>query len=124
MSQDVRNQDVRNQETSVKREASLRNEASMSQVSQVSQVSIETLREQLRELSLTHAADIVSQELSEAVKHQRALPQVLHRLLSEELRVREEKRIQASLRLSGLPPGMSLANNVIPHPLFPGDKLS
>lgn len=71
---------------------------------------VDTLREQLVRLDLTQAAGVLAQELSEGVQHQRPAYRVLHRLLTEEIRHREERRIKMSLRLSGLPAGMTLEN--------------
>lgn len=69
---------------------------------------IDGTREKLLQLGLVHAAQALAEELSEAVKHNRAAHQVLDRLLTHEFREREERRIKTSLRLSGLPPGMTL----------------
>lgn len=73
-------------------------------------VEVDTLREQLIRLGLTQTASTLGHELSEAVQHQRPTHRVLHRLLSEEIRHREERRIKAGLRQSGLPTGMTLEN--------------
>src|SRR3990170_6821099 len=67
-------------------------------------------REKLLQLGLTHAAEALNEELSESVKHNRTAHQLLDRLLSLEVRQREERRIKTSLRLSNLPPGMTLGN--------------
>lgn len=69
---------------------------------------IDGTREKLLQLGLAYAAEALAEELSEAVKHNRAAHQVLDRLLTHEFREREERRIKTSLRLSGLPPGMTL----------------
>lgn len=69
---------------------------------------IDSTREKLLQLGLSHAAERLAEELSEAVKHNRAAHHVLDRLLVYEFREREERRIKRSLRLSGLPPGMTL----------------
>lgn len=69
---------------------------------------VDTTREKLAQLGLSHAAEALSDELSEAVKHNRAAHQVLERLLALEVRRRDERRIKTSLRLSGLPLGMTL----------------
>ena len=61
-------------------------------------------------MGLTHAAEALNEELSESVKHNRTAHQLLDRLLSLEVRQREERRIKTSLRLSNLPPGMTLGN--------------
>lgn len=78
--------------------------------SRVETPELDTLREQLLHLGLSQAAGVLGHELSEAVQHQRPPHRVLHRLLSEEIRHREERRIKAGLRWSGLPTGMTLEN--------------
>jgi len=69
---------------------------------------IDETRAKLTQLGLIHAAESLASELSEAVKHNHTAHQVLERLLKHEVQVRDERRIKTSLRLSGLPPGMTL----------------
>jgi len=71
---------------------------------------IDTTRERLLGLGLVTAADELVGELSEAVQHNRSAHQVLDRLLEKEVKLRDERRIKTSLKLSGLPPGMTLGN--------------
>jgi DNA replication protein DnaC len=71
---------------------------------------IDTTREKLQGLGLGHAAEALGEELSEAVKHDRPAHVVLERLLTRELLARDERRVRTSLRLSNLPPGMTLGN--------------
>jgi DNA replication protein DnaC len=73
-------------------------------------LAIDTTRQKLLELGLMHAAEGLTEELQEAVKHNRAPHQVLERLLSRELGQRDERRIKTSLKLSNLPAGMTLGN--------------
>lgn len=73
-------------------------------------VEVDTTRERLTQLGLLHAAEALTGELSEAVKHNRAAHQVLDRLLTMEFENREERRIRTSLRLSNLPQGMTLGS--------------
>jgi DNA replication protein DnaC len=73
-------------------------------------VTIDDLRQQLLGLGLTHAAEVLAEELSEAVKQDRSGAVVLERLLSCEVCARDERRIRTSLKLSNLPPGMTLGN--------------
>ena len=73
-------------------------------------VEVDGLREKLLGLGLVHAAEALAEELSEAVKHDRAAHVVLHRLLSRETGARDERRVRTSLKLSNLPPGMTLGN--------------
>lgn len=69
---------------------------------------VDGTREKLMQLGLAHAATALGEELSESVKHNRPPYQLLDRLLAHEFREREERRIKTSLRLSGLPPGMTI----------------
>lgn len=71
---------------------------------------IDGTREILLQLGLAFAAESLAEELSESVKHNRAAHAVLDRLLKRELHDREERRIRTSLRLCGLPPGMTLGS--------------
>jgi DNA replication protein DnaC len=71
---------------------------------------VDSLREKLQGLGLLHAAAALAEELSEAVKHDRAAHVVLERLLSRESDARDERRVRVSLKLSNLPPGMTLGN--------------
>jgi DNA replication protein DnaC len=69
---------------------------------------VDGTREKLLRLGLGHAAEALVAELTEAAQHDRSAHQVLDRLLTLELSQRDERRIRTSLRLSGLPPGMTL----------------
>src|SRR3954447_3623322 len=71
---------------------------------------VDGLREKLLGLGLAHAAAALAEELSEAVKHNRAAHVVLDRLLARETGARDERRVKTSLKLSNLPPGMTLGN--------------
>jgi DNA replication protein DnaC len=71
---------------------------------------VDGTREKLVQLGLAHAAEALAEELSEAVKHNRPAHQVLDRLLAHEVGARDERRIKTSLRLSNLPPGLTLGN--------------
>jgi DNA replication protein DnaC len=73
-------------------------------------VEVDGLRQKLLGLGLCHAAEALAGELSEAVKHDRPGHVVLDRLLSHEVNAREERRVRTSLKLSNLPPGMTLGN--------------
>jgi DNA replication protein DnaC len=73
-------------------------------------VAVDSLREKLLGLGLLHAAEALAEELSDAVKHDRAAHVVLDRLLSRESAARDERRVRTSLKLSNLPPGMTLGN--------------
>jgi DNA replication protein DnaC len=71
---------------------------------------VDQMRERLLALGLAHAAEALAEELTEAVKHNRGAHQVLDRLLSKEVGARDERRVKVSLKLSNLPPGMTLGN--------------
>jgi DNA replication protein DnaC len=71
---------------------------------------IDELRQRLIGLGLAHAAEALAEELSEAVKHDRAGHVLLDRLLSRETGARDERRVRTSLKLSNLPVGMTLGN--------------
>jgi DNA replication protein DnaC len=71
---------------------------------------VDATREKLMHLGLTHAAAALAEELAEAVKHNRPAHLVLDRLVTREATERDERRIKTSLRLSNLPPGMTLGN--------------
>ena len=71
---------------------------------------VDGIRDKLVALGLAHAAEALTEELSEAVKHDRPAHAVLDRLLSHEVGARDERRVRTSLKLSNLPPGMTLGN--------------
>lgn len=71
---------------------------------------IDQTREKLQALGLAHAAGALAEELSEAVKHNRAAHQVIENLLAREMAERDDRRVKTSLKLSNLPPGMTLGN--------------
>jgi DNA replication protein DnaC len=68
------------------------------------QVQVDVLREKLLGLGLAHAAAALAEE------HDRPAHIVLDRLLSSEVTARDERRVRTSLKLSNLPPGMTLGN--------------
>lgn len=72
--------------------------------------SFDELREKLASLGLNYAADALADELHEAVKKQVNPIQLMDQLLSLEIAARDERRIKTSLKISNLPPGMSLEN--------------
>jgi DNA replication protein DnaC len=73
-------------------------------------VDLDATRERLVRLGLGHAAEQLEGRISEAVKNQVSPHRVLDTLLDEELSWREDRRIRAALRLSGLPTGQTLGN--------------
>ena len=73
-------------------------------------VELDQTREMLLQLGLEHSAELLSDHVSQAVKGNAPPHQFLDRLLSAEIERREERRVKTSLRLSGLPPGQTLAD--------------
>lgn len=73
-------------------------------------VDVDRTRELLEQLGLSYAAERLGELLTQAVKTNVPAHRFLDRLLEEEARRREERRIKTSLRLSGLPTGQTLAN--------------
>jgi len=73
-------------------------------------VDLDATVEQLQRVGLNHAAAVLAERLGEAVKDELVPHVFLDRLLGEEIREREERRIRTALRLSGLPTGQTLGN--------------
>jgi len=73
-------------------------------------VELDKTREALEQLGLEYTAKSLGDLLAEAVKADLPLHRFLDDLLTRELQLREERRVKTSLRLSGLPPGQTLAN--------------
>jgi DNA replication protein DnaC len=74
------------------------------------QVDLDTTRGRLEGLGLMHAGEALEQLVNQAVKENQAPYLFLDRILKVEQTQRDERRIATSLRLSGLPPGMTLGN--------------
>ncbi len=73
-------------------------------------VDLDKTRESLEKLGLVHAGEQLATLLTEAVKNGQPVHRFLDELLELELSRREERRIRTSLRLSGLPPGLTLGS--------------
>jgi DNA replication protein DnaC len=71
---------------------------------------LDVTRERLVKLGLVHAAEQLATWLSEAVAEETPPHRFLDRVIEQELRARDERRIRTSLVLSGLPTGQTLAN--------------
>lgn len=71
---------------------------------------LDTLRETLTRLKLEHAAAALGTILGDAVRDDLGHSVFLDRLLTAEAAAREERRIRTSLKLSGLPHGITLAS--------------
>lgn len=74
------------------------------------QVDLDTTRERLLKTGLARAAEQLDGLVSEAVQGNISPHRFLDRLLEEELRHREERRIRTSLALSNLPTGQTIGN--------------
>jgi IstB-like ATP binding protein len=73
-------------------------------------IDIDTTRERLVKLGLVHAGEQLATWLGEAVAEETPPHRFLDRLLEQELRARDERRVRTSLVLSALPTGQTLAN--------------
>lgn len=73
-------------------------------------VELDTTVQTLEQLGLCLAAACLPEVLNDAVKNKLSPHRFLDRLLAVEAEQREERRLKTSLRLSGLPSGMTLAN--------------
>jgi DNA replication protein DnaC len=71
---------------------------------------VDRLRDQLETLGLLHAAGAIEETLAEAVKTNRAGHELLGRVLELESTRRDERRVSTGLKLSNLPPDMTLGN--------------
>lgn len=69
---------------------------------------LDSLDAALRRLRLDHAADQLGALLAESVREDWSPPTLVAELLGAETAAREERRIRTSLRLSGLPSGITL----------------
>lgn len=73
-------------------------------------VDLDVTRQRLERLGMVNAAERIEGLISEAVKNDTAPHVFIDQLLDAELERREERRLQTSLRLSGLPTGQTLGN--------------
>ncbi|MCW7755459.1 IS21-like element helper ATPase IstB [Desulfobotulus sp. H1] len=71
---------------------------------------VDSIRSTLVDLGLNFAAENLTELLSESVRRQMPGHEFLGRLLETEIAQREERRIERTLRLSGLPVGYTLGN--------------
>jgi DNA replication protein DnaC len=74
------------------------------------QVDLDRTRERLARLGLVHAAERLGEQIAAATKEAHPPHRFLDALLEAELGAREDRRVRASLRLSGLPTGQTLAS--------------
>ena len=73
-------------------------------------IDLDATQARLQRLGLDHAAERLSNFVSDAIKHETSAGAFLDQLLDAELQHRDERRIRTSLRLSGLPNGLTLGN--------------
>lgn len=73
-------------------------------------VDLDVTRQRLERLGMVNAAERIEGLISEAVKNDTAPHLLIDQLLDAELERREERRLQTSLRLSGLPTGQTIGN--------------
>ena len=73
-------------------------------------VDLDRTRERLLRVGLNYAADGLERRLTTANKEDLAPHRFLDVILDEELDAREERRVRTSLRLSGLPTGLTLGS--------------
>jgi DNA replication protein DnaC len=73
-------------------------------------VDLDATRDRLEKVGLLRAKDRLDELLATAVKESTSPHLLIDRLLDEELDWREERRVRTSLKLSGLPTGLTLAS--------------
>ena len=73
-------------------------------------IDLDATQARLQRLGLDHAAERLSDFVTDAIKHEISASAFLDQLLDAELQLRDERRIRTSLRLSGLPTGLTLGN--------------
>ena len=70
--------------------------------------SLERNRELLRSLGFEFTPDRLPELLEESVREEHSLPDFLENVLTQERQAREERRVKAALKLSGLSLGKTL----------------
>lgn len=73
-------------------------------------MSIENIQSKMEQLKMSHTANLIPELLGEAVSTKSSLTDFFENVLSLEIQAREERRVAASLKVSGLPRGMHLDN--------------
>lgn len=73
-------------------------------------MSIETIQSKMEQLKMNHTSDLIEELFFDASKEQSSPLDFFDKVLSLEIQWREERRINASLKVSGLPRGMHLDN--------------
>ncbi|MFQ6052205.1 MAG: ATP-binding protein, partial [Candidatus Hydrothermarchaeota archaeon] len=73
-------------------------------------MSIQQVQQKMEMLKLNHTSSLISELFEEATKKKSSPLDFFERVLTLEVEAREESRIATSLKVSGLPKGMHLAN--------------
>lgn len=73
-------------------------------------MSIQQIQQKMEKLKLNHTLPLISELFDEATKQKSSALDFFEKLLTLEVEAREESRIAASLKVSGLPKGMHLDN--------------
>jgi len=71
---------------------------------------LEQIQQKMEHLKMTHTVNLLPELLAEATKGKHSFIDFFERVLTLEVQTREERRIAASLKVSGLPKGMHLDN--------------
>jgi DNA replication protein DnaC len=72
-------------------------------------MSLEKIQQKMEHLKMTHTLDLLSEMVDDAVKGKKSHLDFFDSILTAEIQSREESRIAASMKVSGLPKGMHLA---------------
>lgn len=70
----------------------------------------ETIQKKMAQLKLTHSSELIPEYVEDAVRDKKSHLEFFEQILTMEIQSREESRIAASLKVSGLPKGMHLDN--------------
>lgn len=71
---------------------------------------VEKIRRQMEQLKMNHTVNLLPELIEDATRGKSGFLEFFDRVLSLEVETREERRIAASLKVSGLPKGMQLDN--------------
>lgn len=73
-------------------------------------MSIQQIQQKMEKLKLNHTLPLIPDLFEEATKQKSSALEFFEKLLTLEVEARQESRIAASLKVSGLPKGMHLDN--------------
>jgi len=79
-------------------------------MSRRAQVDLDTVAAQCESLELTYVAECLPELVEEAAREDLSPVRFLERVLEREIESKTERRVATSLKLSGLPPGKTLAS--------------